>query len=256
MDLNKIETEFVKKCKLLALNPEYHLELIKNEHFLELLVISLASTELNIVRTAMETLHLLLKNRSNHSVISSTYGILEAVNLASERLMDSRMSHLAKDIITVLTGPAYGTRSRKKKQLMLEEQEKSHNLVTKQIILHIIGLTSDNQTEIQKLLIQKRGIVSIHINLDEQLCTLRVLKNISPRDIGKLIHTKFKLETELVVRSDLQDKLFLSLNDEEDLPPYLPEHDSPVHNKAVSMLGQFKTNASGVFQWFQKSFYW
>ncbi|PSN48754.1 hypothetical protein C0J52_08924, partial [Blattella germanica] len=114
-----------------------------------------------------------------------------------------------------------------------------------------------NQTDLQKFLTQQKGIVSIHFNLDAQLCTLRVLRNISPREIAKLINQKLKLEVKLVVRSDVHEEMLLTLKDEDvDLSPYIPEQDSPVRNKAVSMMGQWRAGATGVFQWFQKSFYW
>ena len=48
--------------------------------------------------------------------------------------------------------------------------------------------------------------------------------------------------------------------DDDSLPPYLPDEDSPVKDKAVSKFTDFRTNATGWIQaatsYFQNTFYW
>ncbi|XP_069701425.1 armadillo repeat-containing protein 1-like isoform X2 [Periplaneta americana] len=225
-----------------------------------MLVVSLASSDMYISTTALETVHILMQNKLNHSALCSTYGILEAVKFSSERMIDEDMVQIAKQILHILTGPAYGTRSRKKKQEH-SEQDRTSISQTKEIVLYVQGLGSNNLKNLEKLLIHQRGVVSLHVSLEEQTCTLRVLKDVSPRILAKSIFEKLHLEVKLVVRSAIQDRMLLSLHDQEDdsccdLPPYLPEVDSPVRNKAVTRLGQWKASASGVLDWFQKSFFW
>ncbi|PSN48753.1 hypothetical protein C0J52_08923 [Blattella germanica] len=146
MDINDIESEFINKCKLLSLDVQNHSKLIETENFLEMLAVSLVSSEPSISKTAVETLYILLQRKSNLSAIISTKGLLEAVNFACERLTDEKTLKLAKNILYVLTGPAYGTRSLRKKQQLLEEQGKTHLLTTKQIVLHIDGINTVRKT--------------------------------------------------------------------------------------------------------------
>lgn len=55
------------------------------------------------------------------------------------------------------------------------------------------------------------------------------------------------------IRTEEQD-------DDDSLPPYLPDEESPVKDKAVSKLTDFRTNATGWIQsaasYFQNAFYW
>ncbi|XP_067003399.1 armadillo repeat-containing protein 1 [Anabrus simplex] len=255
------EREFVEKCKLLARNPCNHADIINEVTFLQMLACILDRPDLSLVKSALQTIELLARNKANHCALKSASGVMDTITLISKKYsgVAGDVVQLCTDILNILESPAYCTRSSKRQEK--NGQNYASKLRTKVITLLVHGLCEDKQEDLQAALVRLKYVVSFSVDVIHQRCVVRVLDYATPKMIVEAIADKAKLEAKLIARNKYNQEILVSvMNDsgieEKDLPPYLSEDPSPTKDKAVSMLGELKANACGVYKWFQDSFFW
>uniref|UniRef100_A0A1B6BWZ8 Armadillo repeat-containing protein 1 n=1 Tax=Clastoptera arizonana TaxID=38151 RepID=A0A1B6BWZ8_9HEMI len=136
---------------------------------------------------------------------------------------------------------------------------------TKLLTFHIHGLSMRTREDLETALVKVKGIVSVVIDVQHQRCIIRALPQVKPEVIAEAVYSSTLMELKLVAlnankQEVLQDVLNLVDDDNSSLPPYLPEENSPVKEKAIISLTDLRNNATNwinaATSFFQNSFYW
>lgn len=251
----------------MATDQSKHQFMLRDRTMIQFLAYSLDSADTKIVVTALETFQHLMENESDNRILRSVFGVLEALKCTCERSdLPEEATVLAYQLYKSLSSdrPIFPACS-KLKDTQNVDSKGFTKLSTAVITLHIHKLSADTKQELQSALVKIKGVVSVVIDVEHQRCYIRTLPHITAVDIAEVIATMTTMEAKLVVRNQFNQEILKTIRkeeqgDDDSLPLYLPDEESPVKDKAVSKFNDFRTNATGWIQaatsYFQNAFYW
>ncbi|XP_014245306.1 armadillo repeat-containing protein 1-like [Cimex lectularius] len=276
----------------LALDETKHTTLVKDKTMVQFLAYCLDSNDNNALELSLRTLDLLAQNPKNRQEMSSTFGVLEALKATYERDIPEDLRKLAKNVKTILETPVtQDSFNQPARPSLLGDHNYSKKFSSIVFSFHVFGLNNDSRDNLESALVRVRGVISVVVYPDHQRCIVRVIERITAEMLAEAILDKAGLIAHLVVknknnqevlkdilgkkkiqtlnlggRGDLspiaeyiEDAEEKNLSDDE-LPPYLPEEESPVKEKALHPFDRFRTSAASwvktATSLFQNSFYW
>ena len=112
------------------------------------------------------------------------------------------------------------------------------------MILQITSLNETNKSLVEKQLLEMKGIISFTFNMSQQRCKIRIVENVSGKELCRYLYKTLGLETQQVVKNEEGEILLSYLTDPYEIaglkaPEYIPEEvDHPVLDRnTVARLG-------------------
>ena len=125
----------------------------------------------------------------------------------------------------------------------------SQNSRARTVVLQITALDEKDRAQVERLLLDLKGIISFTFNMAQQRCRVRVMEILSGKDLCIYLQKNLGLETQQVVKNE-EGEILLSYVTNPDtrtisdvtLPEYIQDDldgiDHPVMNKnAVARIG-------------------
>ncbi|KAJ8413358.1 hypothetical protein AAFF_G00093540 [Aldrovandia affinis] len=158
------------------------------------------------------------------------------------------------------------TSCRRKAQFFLGTTNKR----AKTVVLHIDGLDDTSRRSLcEEALLKIRGVISFTFQMAVKRCVVRIRSDLKAEALGTAIASTKVMKAQQVVKGDDGDEVMVSFQDDTlvlveentDLPDYLPEEESPSKelDKAVSRVGSIQDGAgwlSAAANFLSRSFYW
>ncbi|XP_046409758.1 uncharacterized protein LOC124299371 [Neodiprion virginianus] len=259
--------ETIETYNKLAENFSNHDTMLKDKTVLSYLAYVLEMPDTEVVKLALDTLEMFVKNVENYGHITSTFGVREALDSVINKHAENdpklaKQARCIKDDIERLKPPIYNLHSRCRR--IIEPKK----LQTHVIVLHVHGLLPETRAELEATLIRIDGLISLVVDVEHQRVTMRTLSSLTARQIAEIIRNNTEnMEARLVTRNKYNQEFLVKLvnteaGDCEELPEYLPEEDEREEEKdgVVSLFTGLRQSASSLYrsttEFLQNSFYW
>ncbi|XP_072170459.1 armadillo repeat-containing protein 1-like [Diadema setosum] len=274
--------DVVKQLRDLARDPINREKIVKDQGCLPGLVLFLDNDDPTVVSTALEALHYLAESSINRPIMKRELGMLVSLEaVANSPHSDTKSRNLAKSIHKRLLAPpspsplkeSQNTARAAGGRLNPKHPNKffvgTHNKKWKTMTFQIDGLNDiECRRTCEEALLQVKGIVSFTFDLIKKRCMVRTKMDLKPEVLVVAIAKTETMSAEQVIKNEHGEEVILSFganpalaNKENDvLPDYLPEEDSPIKDKAVKRIGQPDKNSGGwlsaAASFISTNFYW
>lgn len=271
----------VTQLRDLASEPQNREVIVRDHGCLPGLVLFLDHHDADVVFSALQALRYLAESAANRERMRSELGMLLSLqNIIDKKERLHEAGSLAAEIHELLTRPAGATTAvpggggggggvttrPRKGQFFLGNTNKKAKVVT----LHIDGLTDGGRRSLcEDALLKVRGVISFTFQMASQRCVVRIRTELKAECLASAIAATKVMSAQQVIKNESGEEVLLSLEqcsegleENEELPDYLPEEESPVrqNGRAVSRVGA-KKDAGGSWlssaaSFLTKSFYW
>lgn len=276
----------VKQLRDLAKDPLNREKIVKDQGCLPGLVLFLDNDDASVVSTALEALQYLSESAVNRPLMKKELGMLVSLkSIQNSPNSDTRNKNLARSIHNRLTAPPSPSplkethnpnRPVKAGRVGKHPGGKffvgTSNKKWKTVILQIKGLVDqDCRRACEDELLKVKGVISFTFDLFKKRCILRTRIDLKAETLVVAISSTETMSAEQVIKNEHGEEVILSfganpaLADKENdhLPAYLPEEDSPIRgrDKAVKRIGQDDEACNGGWlsaaaSFISTNFYW
>ncbi|XP_014667254.1 PREDICTED: armadillo repeat-containing protein 1-like isoform X1 [Priapulus caudatus] len=269
----------VTTYRQLATDPVKRAALIKDSACVAFLIYVLDDKCIEVVKNSLQTLWALCESAHYRPMLKNTYGFIPALEtVATNTGFDHYCQKLARELLSLLKkelhcrpkdaanmNPASGRAGHKSKR-------QSHQFLlgsarSKTVVLQLKGMVSqDHRRVCEAQLLRVRGVISITFDHTKLRCIARVRADIKPEALVQAVAKTKVMSAEQVIKNEQGEEILICFDKRSDqnkentqLPPYLPEEDSPVRAKAVARAGDDGQGGSWMSvaaNFISKSFYW
>lgn len=274
-----VSCEAMQAMKMMAMDEKKRSILVKDTTCIGGLVLVLSNPDENVVKLALETIHLLAETVENRPLLRGFIGMMEQLESLIDRKDCGEVESLAKDVymklkqdtqITPLKD-SFNTSGNVSRRSSMQKLLHGGYKNSKIIILQLKGLLNKCDRDVcMRLLLQVKGVISITFDMNKKRCIVRSKLDVRPESLVKAITKTQSIYAQQVVKNDSGEEMFLSFghhsdkfnkeNDSE-LPDYLPDDEElqPVDDKALSRNKPDSTSGgwlSSAANFLANSFYW
>ncbi|XP_074643113.1 armadillo repeat-containing protein 1-like isoform X2 [Tubulanus polymorphus] len=274
--------------KVMASDPLKRLALARDPTCIGGLVMVLSNSDVQIVKSALETLLLLTECKGEVEFLATFMGMkTQLQNLVANGTADNQVKNMAEKLLSIFSqecnkavlvkdtsntsieGCITPKRAhRRKKNFFLG----GHAGKGKTIVLQIKGLKDKADMDIcRNNIIHVRGVISITFNFAKKRAIIRTRLDLKPEVLAHAIAMSELMSAEQVLKGDDGNEIFLAFgadlteddeHNEADMPQYLPDEPSPVRegDQPLARRGPHEEQSSS---WLSKaasflstSFYW
>ncbi|XP_007894929.1 armadillo repeat-containing protein 1 isoform X2 [Callorhinchus milii] len=232
-------------------------------------------TESSMMACTLMALRYLAECRSNREKMKSELGMLLSLqNVIQKTTTPGETKFLANEVYEILQSSSspesentneYNSH-RRKAQFFLG----STNKRAKTVVLQIDGLDDASRRNMcEEALLKIKGVISFTFQMGVKRCVVRIRSDLKAEALASAIAATKVLKAQQVIKNETGEEVLVHFQDtpvdveqNTDLPDYLPEDESPSKNgdKAVSRVG---STQDGSYSWFRtatnflsRSFYW
>ncbi|XP_040911773.1 armadillo repeat-containing protein 1-like [Toxotes jaculatrix] len=265
----------VNQLRDLAADPMNRRAIVQDQGCLPGLILFLDHPNPQVVYSALLAIRYLAECRANREKLKGELGMMLSLqNVVQKSTTPGETKLLASEIYELLQAscgadpePAEeAVSSRRKAQFFLG----SSNKRAKTVILHIDGLDDSGRRSLcEEALLKIRGVISFTFQMAVKRCIVRIRSDLKAEALASAIASTQVMTAQQVVKGENGDEVLIpfaedgSVEVEEnvDLPDYLPEDDSPSQepDKAVSRVGSGQDGTSwlgAAANFLSRSFYW
>ncbi|XP_068196616.1 armadillo repeat-containing protein 1-like [Antennarius striatus] len=265
----------VNQLRDLAADPMNRRAIVQDQGCLPGLILFLDHANPQVVYSALLAIRYLAECRANREKLMGELGMMLSLqNVVQKSTTPGETKLLASEIYELLqasnaaeAGPAEETvSSRRKAQFFLG----SSNKRAKTVVLHIDGLDDSGRRSLcEEALLKIRGVISFTFQMTVKRCIVRIRSDLKAEALASAIASTQVMKAQQVVKGENGDEVLIpfvedgSLEVEQnvDLPDYLPEDESPSQepDKAVSRVGSGQEGSGwlgAAANFLSRSFYW
>ncbi|KAL4624601.1 armadillo repeat-containing protein 1-like [Arapaima gigas] len=264
----------VKQLRDLAADPLNRRAIVQDQGCLPGLILFLDHSNPQVVYSALLALRYLAECRANREKMSSELGMMLSLqNVVQKSTTPGETKLLASEIYEILQASSSaddqgdeGASCRRKAQFFLG----SSNKRAKTVVLHIDGLDDSSRRSLcEEALLKIRGVISFTFQMAVKRCIVRIRSDLKAEALGSAIASTKVMKAQQVVRNENGDEVMVpfvedgpvALEQNTELPDYLPEEESPSQeaDKAVSRMGSTQGGVGWLntaANFLSRSFYW
>ncbi|XP_026169577.1 armadillo repeat-containing protein 1-like isoform X1 [Mastacembelus armatus] len=265
----------VNQLRDLAADPMNRRAIVQDQGCLPGLILFLDHPNPQVVYSALLAIRYLAECRANREKLKGELGMMLSLqNVMQKSTTPGETKLLASEIYELLQAsssadsePAEDSvSSRRKAQFFLG----SSNKRAKTIILHIDGLDDSSRRSLcEEALLKIRGVISFTFQMAVKRCIVRIRSDLKAEALASAIASTQVMKAQQVMKGENGDEVLvpfvedssLEVEQNVDLPDYLPEDESPSQepDKAVSRVGSSQDGTSwlgAAANFLSRSFYW
>ncbi|KAM8728813.1 armadillo repeat-containing protein 1-like [Acanthopagrus schlegelii] len=265
----------VNQLRDLAADPMNRRAIVQDQGCLPGLILFLDHTNPQVVYSALLAIRYLAECRANREKLKGELGMMLSLqNVVQKPTTPGETKLLASEIYELLQAsssaesepPEEAVSSRRKAQFFLG----SSNKRAKTVILHIDGLDDPSRRSLcEEALLKIRGVISFTFMMTVKRCIVRIRSDLKAEALASAIASTQVMTAQQVVKGENGDEVLIPFPEEGsleveqnvDLPDYLPEDESPSQepDKAVTRVGNGQDGNSwlgAATNFLSRSFYW
>ncbi|KAG5850233.1 hypothetical protein ANANG_G00080070 [Anguilla anguilla] len=265
----------VNQLRDLAADPLNRRPIVQDQGCLPGLILFLDHPNPQVVYSALLALRYLAECRANREKMKGELGMMLSLqNVMQKPTTPGETKLLASEIYEILqaSGKAEAEQAdgaasyRRKAQFFLGATNKR----AKTVVLHIDGLDDPSRRGLcEEALLRIRGVISFTFQMAVKRCVVRIRSDLKAEALGTAIASTKVMKAQQVVKSEegdevivpFQEDVLVVVEENTDLPDYLPEEESPSRglDKAVSRVGSMQDGVgwlSAAANFLSRSFYW
>ncbi|XP_048832137.1 armadillo repeat-containing protein 1 isoform X2 [Brienomyrus brachyistius] len=260
----------VNQLRDLAADPLNRRAIVQDQGCLPGLILFLDHPNPQVVYSALLAVRYLAECRANREKMKGELGMMLSLqNVMQKTTTPGETKLLASEIYEILQayGDAEAERAesgascRRKAQFFLG----TNNKRAKTVVLQIDGLDDTSRRSMcEEALLKIRGVISFTFQMAVKRCVVRIRSDLKAEALGVAIASTKVMKAKQVVKDDEgdeDDSLEEEVEQNTDLPEYLPEEESPSKglDKAVSRVGSLQDGVgwlSTAANFLSRSFYW
>ncbi|XP_037537873.1 armadillo repeat-containing protein 1 [Nematolebias whitei] len=267
----------VNQLRDLAADPMNRRAIVQDQGCLPGLILFLDHPSPQVVYSALLAIRYLAECRANRENLKAELGmVLSLQNVIHKSTTPGETKLLASEVYEILQASSTEVPEQDRGGLPVSGRKKaqfflgSSNKRARTVILHINGLDDPSRRSLcETALLKVRGVVSFTFQMVLKRCVVRVRSDLKAEVLGSAIASTQVLKARQVLRTDTGDEVLVPFAEDgsveveqnSDLPEYLPEDESPCQepDKAVSRVGSGQ-NGTGwlgaATNFLSRSFYW
>ncbi|XP_036374537.1 armadillo repeat-containing protein 1-like [Megalops cyprinoides] len=265
----------VNQLRDLAADPLNRRAIVEDQGCLPGLILFLDHPNPQVVYSALLAVRYLAECRANREKMRGELGMMLSLqNVMQKTTTPGETKLLASEIYELLQASSGGgdeqaegaTSCRRKAQFFLG----STNKRAKTVVLHIDGLDDSSRRSLcEEALLKIKGVISFTFQMAVKRCIVRIRSDLKAEALGSAIASTKVMKAQQVVKSENGEEVLIPFQEDgpvemeqnTDLPDYLPEEESPSQepDKAVSRVGSSQDGAgwlSTAANFLSRSFYW
>ncbi|XP_053186887.1 armadillo repeat-containing protein 1-like [Scomber japonicus] len=265
----------VNQLRDLAADPMNRRAIVQDQGCLPGLILFLDHPNPQVVYSALLAVRYLAECRANQEKLKGELGMMLSLqNVVQKSTTPGETKLLASEIYELLQAsgaadaePADESQSgRRKAQFFLG----SSNKRAKTVVLHINGLDDSGRRSLcEEALLKIRGVISFTFQMAVKRCIVRIRSDLKAEALACAIASTEVMTAQQVVKGENGDEVLIpfsedgsvSVEQNVDLPDYLPEDESPSQDpdKAVTRVGTGGDGATwlgAAANFLSRSFYW
>ncbi|KAG9347968.1 hypothetical protein AGOR_G00175570 [Albula goreensis] len=264
----------VNQLRDLAADPLNRRAIVQDQGCLPGLILFLDHPNPQVVYSALLALRYLAECRANREKMKGELGMMLSLqNVMQKSTTPGETKLLASEIYEILAASGTeadqadgATSCRRKAQFFLGTTNKR----AKTVVLHIDGLDDPSRRSLcEEALLKIRGVISFTFQMAVKRCVVRIRSDLKAEALGSAIASTKVMKAHQVVKGEdgdevmvpFQEDAIVIVEENTDLPDYLPEEESPSKelDKAVSRVGSIhdgKGWLSAAANFLSRSFYW
>ncbi|XP_028659408.1 armadillo repeat-containing protein 1 [Erpetoichthys calabaricus] len=265
----------VNQLRDLAADPLNRRAIVQDQGCLPGLILFLDHSNPQVVYSALLAVRYLAECRANRDKMRGELGMMLSLqNVIQKTTTPGETKLLASEIYEILQSSSSAeadqtdeARScRRKAQFFLGTSNKR----AKTVVLHIDGLDDATRRNLcEEALLKIRGVISFTFQMAIRRCVVRIRSDLKAEALGSAIASTKVMKAQQIVKGEsgeevlipFQDDISVEVEQNTDLPDYLPEEESPSkdQDKAVSRVGSKQDGAgwlSTAANFLSRSFYW
>ncbi|XP_029381376.1 armadillo repeat-containing protein 1-like [Echeneis naucrates] len=265
----------VNQLRDLAADPMNRRAIVQDQGCLPGLILFLDHPNPQVVYSALLAIRYLAECRANREKLKGELGMtLSLQNVVQKSTTPGETKLLASEIYELLQAsssadselPEEAVSSRRKAQFFLGCSNKR----AKTVILHIDGLDDPSRRSLcEEALLKIRGVISFTFQMAVKRCIVRIRSDLKAEALASAIASTQVMKAQQVVKGENGDEVLIpfaedgsvELEQNLDLPDYLPEDESPSQepDKVVSRVGSGQDGTSwlgAAANFLSRSFYW
>ncbi|XP_045157272.1 armadillo repeat-containing protein 1-like [Mercenaria mercenaria] len=274
-----VSCEAIQAMKTMAMDVKKRAILVKDSTCIGGLVLVLSNPDENVVKLALETIHLLAETADHRPLLRGFIGMMEQLESLIDRKDCGEVECMAKEVYMQLKQDSqvtplkdnFNTSANKSRRSSMQKMLHGGYKNSKIIVLQLKGLLNKCDRDVcMRLLLQVKGVISITFDMNKKRCIVRAKLDVRPESLVQAIAKTQSIHAQQVVKNDSGEEMFLSFgtrNDklnkenESDLPDYLPDDEElqPIDDKAISRNKPDSTSGgwlSSAASFLANSFYW
>ncbi|CAK6979661.1 armadillo repeat-containing protein 1-like [Scomber scombrus] len=265
----------VNQLRDLAADPMNRRAIVQDQGCLPGLILFLDHPNPQVVYSALLAVRYLAECRANQEKLKGELGMMLSLqNVMQKSTTPGETKLLASEIYELLQAsgaadPETGAEAvsgHKKAQFFLG----SSNKRAKTVILHIDGLDDSSRRSLcEEALLKIRGVISFTFQMAVKRCIVRIRSDLKAEALASAIASTEVMTAQQVMKGENGDEVLIpfsedgsvSVEQNVDLPDYLPEEESPSQDpdKAVTRVGTGGDGATwlgAAANFLSRSFYW
>ncbi|XP_036378334.1 armadillo repeat-containing protein 1 [Megalops cyprinoides] len=262
----------VNQLRDLAADPLNRRAIVQDQGCLPGLILFLDHPNPQVVYSALLALRYLAECRANREKMKGELGMMLSLQTVMQKsTTPGETKLLASEIYEILQASSnaeseQGASCRRKAQFFLG----TNNKRAKTVVLHIDGLDDPSRRSLcEEALLKIRGVISFTFQMAVKRCVVRIRSDLKAEALGTAIASTKVMKAQQVVKGEDGDEVMVPFPEDSqvvveqntDLPDYLPEEDSPSKelDKAVSRVGSMQDGMgwlSAAANFLSRSFYW
>ncbi|KAG9355236.1 hypothetical protein JZ751_000074 [Albula glossodonta] len=265
----------VNQLRDLAADPLNRRAIVQDQGCLPGLILFLDHPNPQVVYSALLAVRYLAECRANREKMKGELGMMLSLqNVMQKTTTPGETKLLASEIYELLQvagtaeedQPEGGASCRRKAQFFLGTTNKR----AKTVVLHIDGLDDSTRRSLcEEALLKIKGVISFTFQMAVKRCVVRIRSDLKAEALGSAIASTKVMKAQQVVKKEDGEEVLIPFQEDgpveveqnTDLPDYLPEEESPSQDpdKAVSRVGSAQEGVgwlSTAANFLSRSFYW
>ncbi|XP_064202471.1 armadillo repeat-containing protein 1-like [Anguilla rostrata] len=265
----------VNQLRDLAADPLNRRAIVQDQGCLPGLILFLDHPNPQVVYSALLAVRYLAECRANREKMRGELGMMLSLqNVMQKTTTPGETKLLASEVYELLQAagsaaddqPEGGASCRRKAQFFLGTTNKR----AKTVVLHIDGLDDSSRRSLcEEALLKIRGVISFTFQMAVKRCIVRIRSDLKAEALGSAIASTKVMKAQQVVKSEDGEEVLVPFPEDgpveveqnTDLPDYLPEEESPSQepDKAVSRVGSTQEGVGWLntaANFLSRSFYW
>ncbi|KAI1901425.1 hypothetical protein AGOR_G00034310 [Albula goreensis] len=265
----------VNQLRDLAADPLNRRAIVQDQGCLPGLILFLDHPNPQVVYSALLAVRYLAECRANREKMKGELGMMLSLqNVMQKTTTPGETKLLASEIYELLQAagtaeedqPEGGASCRRKAQFFLGTTNKR----AKTVVLHIDGLDDSTRRSLcEEALLKIKGVISFTFQMAVKRCVVRIRSDLKAEALGSAIASTKVMKAQQVVKKEDGEEVLIPFQEDgpveveqnTDLPDYLPEEESPSQDpdKAVSRVGSTQEGVgwlSTAANFLSRSFYW
>ncbi|KAF7691636.1 armadillo repeat-containing protein 1 [Silurus meridionalis] len=265
----------VNQLRDLAADPLNRRAIVEDQGCLPGLILFLDHHNPQVVYSALLAVRYLAECRANREKLKGVLGMMLSLqNVMQKSTSPGETKLLASEIYEILQNSSNAEAEqaeeaascRRKAQFFLG----STNKRAKTVVLQIDGLDDPTRRSLcEEALLKIRGVISFTFQMAVKRCVVRIRSDLKAEALGTAIASTKVMKAQQVMKGEDGNEVMVPLQEDSgveveqnlDLPDYLPEDESPAQeqHKAVSRLGSMQDGIgwlSTATNFLSRSFYW